>query len=83
MKVKLFNKPKAKETSEEDSDTGVESVYLSVSEAAIKMEVYENTIRSWFDTGWLDGYKTPSGHRKIERASVVRRQREREKGNRR
>ncbi len=71
--MKLFqraNKTKAvgsggAEESDEDDDG-----YISMKSAARLLGVYPNTVAAWYDNGYLDGYVTPTGLRKIKRAAV-------------
>lgn len=46
--------------------------YLSVGEAAARLGVAETTIRSYLESGRLTGHVLPSGHRRIDAASVDR-----------
>lgn len=38
---------------------------ISVSAAACRLGISDDTCRSWFDAGELDGFRTASGYRKI------------------
>ena len=49
---------------------------VAIKDAAVRLGVHENTIRSWVDRGLLDGYRTPTGRRKIRLDDVERLQRE-------
>jgi excisionase family DNA binding protein len=49
---------------------------IAIKDAAVRLGVHENTIRSWVDRGLLDGYRTPTGRRKIRVDEVERLQRE-------
>jgi excisionase family DNA binding protein len=49
---------------------------LPISEAAERLGVHENTVRNWIDQGLLDGYRTPTGRRKLRLDSVERLERE-------
>lgn len=63
----LFGFKKKKKTEEEpEHDTD----YISVKDAAKLLGVYESTIRSWYDQGYLTGYLSPSNQRKILRKSA-------------
>lgn len=46
--------------------------YLSTGEAAARMGVSESTIRAYMESGVLQGHTLPSGHRRIDAASVDR-----------
>lgn len=43
---------------------------ITIKDAATRLGVHENTIRNWIDRGLLDGYRTPTGQRKLVLASV-------------
>lgn len=45
---------------------------ISVKTAAERLGVHENTIRNWIDRGILDGYRTPTGRRKVRLDAVER-----------
>jgi excisionase family DNA binding protein len=49
---------------------------IPISEAADRLGVHENTVRNWIDQGLLDGYRTPTGRRKLRLESVERLERE-------
>ena len=49
---------------------------IRISEAADRLGVHENTVRNWIDQGLLDGYRTPTGRRKLRLESVERLERE-------
>ncbi len=49
---------------------------IAISEAAERLGVHENTVRNWIDQGLLDGYRTPTGRRKLRLTSVERLERE-------
>jgi excisionase family DNA binding protein len=49
---------------------------IAISEAADRLGVHENTVRNWIDHGLLDGYRTPTGRRKLRLKSVERLERE-------
>jgi excisionase family DNA binding protein len=49
---------------------------VAIKDAAVRLGVHENTIRSWVDRGLLNGYRTPTGRRKIRLDDVERLQRE-------
>jgi excisionase family DNA binding protein len=49
---------------------------ISIKEAAARLSVHENTVRNWIDRGLLDGYRTPTGRRKLRLDDVQRVQRE-------
>ena len=49
---------------------------VAIKDAAVRLGVHENTIRSWVDRGLLNGYRTPTGPRKIRLDDVERLQRE-------
>ncbi len=49
---------------------------IPISEAAERLGVHENTVRNWIDQRLLDGYRTPTGRRKLRLASVERLERE-------
>lgn len=57
-----------------------ESKYMSIQEAAAALHVSESTVRRAFDTGKLDGDRTPGGHRRILRECVDRRVADRDFG---
>lgn len=42
----------------------------------MRLGVHENTVRNWVDRGLLNGYRTPTGRRKIRLDDVERLQRE-------
>ena len=44
--------------------------FMSVGEAAARLGVGETTIRSYLESGLLTGHVLPSGHRRIDAASV-------------
>lgn len=46
--------------------------FMSVGEAAARLGVGETTIRSYLESGLLTGHVLPSGHRRIDAASVDR-----------
>jgi excisionase family DNA binding protein len=45
--------------------------YVSIKEAAKILKVSESTVRRLFDSKKLHGHRTPSGHRRLLRESVV------------
>ncbi len=49
---------------------------IPIADAAERLGVHENTIRNWIDQGLLDGYRTPTGRRKLRLDSVERLERE-------
>lgn len=49
---------------------------IPISLAAERLGVHENTVRNWIDQGLLDGYRTPTGRRKLRLTSVERLERE-------
>jgi len=49
---------------------------IPISEAAERLGVHENTVRNWIDQGLLEGYRTPTGRRKLRVGSVERLERE-------
>jgi excisionase family DNA binding protein len=49
---------------------------IPISDAADRLGVHENTVRNWIDQGLLDGYRTPTGRRKLRLESVQRLERE-------
>jgi excisionase family DNA binding protein len=49
---------------------------LAISEAAERLGVHQNTVRNWIDQGLLNGYRTPTGRRKLRLDSVERLERE-------
>lgn len=49
---------------------------IPISEAAERLGVHENTVRNWIDLRLLDGYRTPTGRRKLRLGSVERLERE-------
>lgn len=49
---------------------------VAIKDAAARLGVHENTIRSWVDRGLLDGYRTPTGRRKVRLDDVERLERE-------
>ena len=49
---------------------------VAIKDAAVRLGVHENTIRHWVDRGLLDGYRTPTGRRKVRLDDVERLQRE-------
>ncbi len=49
---------------------------IPISEAAERLGVHENTVRNWIDQGLLDGYRTPTGRRKLRLDGVERLERE-------
>jgi excisionase family DNA binding protein len=49
---------------------------VPISEAAVRLGVHENTVRNWIDQGLLNGYRTPTGRRKLRLDSVERLERE-------
>lgn len=46
--------------------------YLSVTEAALELGISEATVRRWVDQGHLVAWRTPGGHRKINRRDLER-----------
>ena len=46
--------------------------YLSPTEAAAEIGVSTETVRRWIDAGHLEAWRTPGGHRKIERGALAR-----------
>lgn len=56
--------------------TALAPITIPISEAAERLGVHENTVRNWIDHGLLDGYRTPTGRRKLRLDSVERLQRE-------
>ncbi len=70
--MKLFqraNKTKATPGEAADSDEDDDG-YISMKSAARLLGVYPNTVAAWYDSGYIDGYVTPTGLRKIKRAAV-------------
>ena len=51
-------------------------ITIPIAEAAERLGVHENTVRNWIDQGLLDGYRTPTGRRKLRLTSVERLERE-------
>jgi excisionase family DNA binding protein len=51
-------------------------ITIPISDAADRLGVHENTVRNWMDQGLLDGYRTPTGRRKLRLESVERLERE-------
>jgi excisionase family DNA binding protein len=49
---------------------------IPIADAAQRLGVHENTVRNWIDQGLLDGYRTPTGRRKLRLDSVERLERE-------
>lgn len=49
---------------------------IPLADAAQRLGVHENTVRNWIDHGLLDGYRTPTGRRKLRLDSVERLERE-------
>jgi len=49
---------------------------IPIADAADRLGVHENTVRNWIDQGLLDGYRTPTGRRKLRLDSVERLERE-------
>jgi len=47
-----------------------EKQYISVQSASLLTGLDKQTIRKFFDTEKISGYKTPSGQRKIDRSSI-------------
>lgn len=45
---------------------------IAIKDAAARLNVHENTIRSWVDRGVLNGYRTPTGRRKVRLDDVER-----------
>lgn len=45
---------------------------LTTGEAAARLGVSESTIRTYLEMGMLSGHTLPSGHRRIDAASVDR-----------
>lgn len=45
---------------------------IPIADAAHRLGVHENTVRNWIDQGLLDGYRTPTGRRKLRLDSVER-----------
>jgi excisionase family DNA binding protein len=56
--------------------TSLAPTTIPISVAAERLGVHENTVRNWIDRGLLDGYRTPTGRRKLRLDSVERLQRE-------
>lgn len=71
--MKLFqraNKTKATEGSGADDSDEDDNGYISMKSAARLLGVYPNTVAAWYDSGYIDGYVTPTGLRKIKRAAI-------------
>lgn len=49
---------------------------VPISDAAERLGVHKNTVRNWIDQGLLDGYRTPTGRRKLRLDGVERLERE-------
>jgi excisionase family DNA binding protein len=49
---------------------------VAIKDAAVRLGVHENTVRNWVDRGLLNGYRTPTGGRKIQFDVVERLQSE-------
>jgi excisionase family DNA binding protein len=49
---------------------------LPIKDVAARLGVHENTVRNWVDRGLLDGYRTPTGRRKVRLDDVERLERE-------
>lgn len=45
---------------------------VTLREAAARLDVHENTVRNWFDRGYLKGARTPGGRRRIFLADLER-----------
>lgn len=56
--------------------TTIAPTTIPISEAAERLGVHENTVRNWIDQGLLDGYRTPTGRRKLRLTGVERLERE-------
>jgi excisionase family DNA binding protein len=56
--------------------TSLAPATIPISDAAERLGVHENTVRNWIDQGLLDGYRTPTGRRKLRLDSVERLERE-------
>src|SRR5262245_50423966 len=61
------------------SEGGSESEFCSTRDAAERLGVSIKTAQSWVETGVLQAWKTPGGHRRIHRDSVDALLRERAK----
>jgi predicted site-specific integrase-resolvase len=46
--------------------------YMTITDAAKLLGVYEKTIANWFDRGYIEGKKTILGTRKPSRASIMK-----------
>lgn len=49
---------------------------IPIADAAQRLGVHENTVRNWIDQGLLNGYRTPTGRRKLRLDGVERLERE-------
>jgi excisionase family DNA binding protein len=58
--------------------SGVRGRYLTSNAVARLVGVSPSTVLGWIDRGLLPGHRTPGGHRRVERAAVVRFLREHE-----
>jgi len=45
---------------------------LTISQAAARLGVHQNTLRSWADKGLVAHVKLPSGYRRFEAAAIER-----------
>lgn len=45
---------------------------LSLKQAAQALGVHKRTIKRWMDDGDLDGWRTPGGHRKVHKESLLK-----------
>jgi len=44
--------------------------YLGIGAAAELLSVDPDTVRRWFDSGSLTGYRTPGGQRRVRRSDI-------------
>jgi excisionase family DNA binding protein len=67
MSVPSLNHPTMRDalTTKHDAD------YVGISEAARLLGLSADTVRLRYDEGLLSGYRTPSGHRRISRDSIL------------
>ena len=54
------------------TDPKKQKIFCTTSEAAEILSISVGTVQLWVDTGLLEAWKTPGGHRRITRESINR-----------
>ena len=54
------------------TDLKKQKIFCTTSEAAEILSISVGTVQLWVDTGLLEAWKTPGGHRRITRESINR-----------